>query len=252
MSGRFAGRSVIVTGSGSGIGRATAVRFAAEGASVLVADIDLDAARQTVHEIDASGGIGIALRVDVSQPADVSAMVQAAVSAFGRLDVLHNNAYWGPINTPVVDISFEDWQRTVDVTLGGVFLGCRYAIPAMIEGGGGAIVNTASSAALMGSPQYAAYCAAKGGVVSLTRSVAFDYGKKGIRANAVAPGLIETPATVPVLANPERRAFIESSLLVNRFGQPSDVAAMVTFLASDEASYINGQVYAVDGGRTIV
>lgn len=249
---RFAGKSVVVTGAGSGIGRASATRFAAEGGAVLVADIDLAGAEETVAGITAAGGRALALRVDVSEPDQVEAMIARAVAEFGSLDVLHNNAYWGPINTPIVDISLDDWRRTVDVTLGGVFLGCRVAIPVMIANGGGVIVNMASTAAVLGSPRYAAYAAAKGGVISLTRSIAYDYGREGIRINAVAPGLIETPATVPVLAAPGRREQLEALSLVGRFGQPADIAAIVTFLASAEAEYITGQTYNVDGGRTVL
>lgn len=249
---RHQDKSVVVTGAGSGIGAATAARFAAEGATVLAADIDLDAVTAVVAKIVADGGAARAIRTDVADADDVQAMIAAAVEHHGRLDVLHNNAYWGPINTTVVDISLDDWRRTVDVTLGGTFLGCRYAIPAMLANGGGAIVNMASTAALMGARQFAGYAAAKGGVVSLTRAIAMDYGRQGIRANAVAPGLIKTPATVPVLADPARKEVMTAQLLVDRFGEPEDIAAMVSFLAGDEAGYINGQVYSVDGGRTIV
>lgn len=248
---RFLGRVVIVTGSGSGIGRETALAFAREGAQVVVADIDPDGASGTVAEVDDAGGQATVCRVDVSDDESVREMVDLAVHTYGRLDVLHNNAYWAPLNRSVTETSLSEWDRTIAVTLTGVFLGCKHAIPAMIEGGGGAIVNTASVSALAASPRFGAYIAAKGGVVALTRSVAFDYGPAGIRCNAVAPGLIETPATVAVLADPERRAWLTSKILVGRTGQPSDIANAVLYLASDESAFMTGQTLVVDGGRLI-
>jgi len=248
---RFSGRVVIVTGSGSGIGRETALAFAREGAQVVVADIDPDGASGTVAEVDDAGGQATVCRVDVSDDESVREMVDLAVHTYGRLDVLHNNAYWASLNRSVTETSLSEWDRTIAVTLTGVFLGCKHAIPAMIEGGGGAIVNTASVSALAASPRFAAYIAAKGGVVALTRSVAFDYGSAGIRCNAVAPGLIETPATVAVLADPERRAWLTSKILVGRAGQPSDIANAVLYLASDESAFMTGQTLVVDGGRLI-
>ncbi len=249
--GRFSGKVVVVTGSGSGIGRETALAFAREGAQVVVADIDTDGAARTVAAAEEAGRTAIVCRVDVSDDESVRGMVDLAVRTYGRLDVLHNNAYWAPLNRSVTETSLEEWDRTIAVTLTGVFLGCRHAIPAMIENGGGAIVNTASVAALAASPRFGAYVAAKGGVVALTRSVAFDYGAAGIRCNAVAPGLIETPATEAVLADPERRAWLTSKILVGRPGQPSDIANAVLYLASDESAFMTGQTLVVDGGRLI-
>ncbi|MGI8723533.1 MAG: SDR family NAD(P)-dependent oxidoreductase [Geodermatophilaceae bacterium] len=248
---RFLGKVVIVTGAGSGIGRETARAFARERAEVVVADINTESATQTVSQIEEAGGAAAACTVDVSDDESVRQMIAFAIARYGRLDVLHNNAYWAPLNRSVTETSLQEWDRTIAVTLTGVFLGCKHAIPAMIQGGGGAIVNTASVAALASSPRFGAYVAAKGGVVALTRSVAFDYGSAGIRCNAVAPGLIETPATEPVFADAERRDWLTSKILVGRAGQPTDIANAVLYLAGDESAYMTGQTIVVDGGRLI-
>ncbi|TDD33333.1 SDR family oxidoreductase [Actinomadura sp. KC06] len=248
---RFEERSVIVTGAASGIGRETAVRFAREGALVTVADIDEEGARQTVEAIAAEGGTARACRTDVSDPEAVQAMVDGAAEAHGGPHVLHNNAYWAPLGRPVADTTLPEWDRTIDTTLKSVFLGCKYAIPHMVAGGGGVIVNTASTAGLVASPSFAAYMAAKGGVIALTRSVAFDYGKQGIRCNAVAPGLIRTPATDPVFQDEDRLGFLTGKLLVGHPGEPKDIAEAVLYLAGDESRFMTGQTLVVDGGRLI-
>lgn len=253
MSGpRFTDRAVIVTGAASGIGRQTAIAFAAEGARVLVADLDADGADETVAAITGAGGTASSFAVDVADERGVEAMVAACVDHYGSLDVLHNNAYWAPLYRPVTETSTDEWNRTIAVTLTSVFFGCKYALPVMLDAGGGVIVNTASVAGyLVGSPKFAAYMAAKGGVVQLTRSVAMDYGRRGIRCNAVCPGFIETPATAPLLADADRMELLLSKLLVARVGQPADIAAAVLYLASDESSFMTGQTLVVDGGRSI-
>lgn len=252
MRTRFEGRAAIVTGAASGIGRETAIAFAREGAAVVVADIDEPGAGETVRLITDAGGTAVATITDVSDDLAVAQMIATCRQRFGNVDVLHNNAYWAPLYRPLAETSLQEWDRTLAVTLTSVFLACRHAIPVMVEQGGGAIVNTASVAGFMvGSPQFAAYMAAKGGVVQLTRSVAMDYSRHGIRCNAVCPGFIETPATAPLMGDAERVAFLTSKLLVGRPGQPADIAAAVLYLASDDAAFMTGQTLVVDGGRSI-
>jgi len=246
---KLAGKAAIVTGAGSGIGRATATLFAREGARVVVADINLQGALETVEAIKATGGSATCVKVDVSLPQEVEEMVQRCLLEYGALDILHNNAYWAPVSRPLVETTEYEWDRTIDVTLKGVFLGCKYAIPEMIGRGGGVIINTASTAGLTTSPAFAAYMAAKGGVVQITKSVALDYGSKGIRCNAIAPGIIETPATKEQLDDPQMHRQMLSRCLVGRIGQPDDIARAALYLASDDSSFITGHVLVVDGGR---
>ncbi len=251
MPGRVAGKVAVLTGGSSGIGRASAVLLAREGASVVIGDIDEAGGAETVRLIEEAGGTVVFVPTDVSVADDVAALVEAAVDRFGRLDVLHNNAFWAPMDRPVTETSDEEWERTIDVCLRGTFHGCRAGIPAMVASGGGSIVNMTSVAGTKSSPRFAAYSAAKGGIVALTKSVAFDYGSQGIRANAISPGTIRTPFTEPILADDVRREYLASKILVGRVGQPEDIASAVLYLASDESSFVTGEVLTVDGGRTI-
>ncbi|HEV8310032.1 MAG TPA: glucose 1-dehydrogenase [Methylomirabilota bacterium] len=248
---RVEGKVAIVTGAGSGIGRAAARLLAREGASVVVADIDPETGQDTVRLIREDGHPAVFVRTDVARAEDVRHMTETAVEHFGRLDVLHNNAYWAKLETPVVETEEGDWDRTLAVTLKGVFLGCKYAIPVMIRGGGGSIINTASTSGLVASLRFAAYIAAKGGVVQLTKSVALDYGRQGIRSNCICPGLIDTPASAPALADPVRREWHLNQLLVGRIGTPEDVAWAVVYLASDESAFMTGHALVIDGGRLV-
>jgi NAD(P)-dependent dehydrogenase (short-subunit alcohol dehydrogenase family) len=252
---RFAGKVAIVTGGGSGIGRATARLLAAEGASVTVADLRLDAAESVVGEIEADGGIARAQAVDVSDADATAAMVSETVAAFGGLDVLHNNAAALDQNgrdQDVVTMELATWQRVIDVNLTGAMLGCRFAIPAMLERGGGSIVNTASAAAYYGGTSLLAYSTSKAGLVALTRNVATAYGERGIRCNAVAPGVVVAREAQDALGGPmgDRLRRYTTSHLTGRLGYPEEIAAAVAFLASDDASFITGETLRVDGGFT--
>jgi len=249
--GRVRGKVAIVTGGGSGIGRAAARFLGREGAAVVVADVDAESGEATAGLVRAEGHAAVAITTDVARSADVRRLVDSTVERFGRLDVLVNNAYWARLDTPVVDTDEEDWDRTLAVTLKGVFLGCKYGIPAMVKNGGGSIVNTASTSGLVASMRFAAYIAAKGGVVQLTKSIALDYGKHGIRCNAVCPGLIDTPASAPALADPVRREWHQSQLLLGRIGTPEDVAWAIVYLASDESAFMTGHALVIDGGRLV-
>jgi NAD(P)-dependent dehydrogenase (short-subunit alcohol dehydrogenase family) len=246
---RLDGKVAIVTGAGSGIGEATARLMAREGASVVVADLNREEAERVAGELVA----GMPVEVDVSNETSVERMILAAVQSFGGLDVLHNNATDSSLNAVDTDIATLDmavFDRLVAVNLKGQFLGCKHAIPALLERGGGSIVNTASIDGFVGRGVRAAYGACKAGVVLLTKSVASQYGTRGIRCNAVAPGLTLTPGAV----NNSNSEYIELSLRnypMPRLCTPEDVAKAVVFLASDDASYINAETLMVDGGATV-
>ncbi|MBM4385404.1 MAG: SDR family oxidoreductase [Deltaproteobacteria bacterium] len=249
---RLENRVAIVTGGGSGIGRATALALAREGAAVLVADISRERAEEVAAEVRAAGGAARARVADVADEASVAAMVAAAVAAFGGLDILHNNAAatdWAVMggDGEVAQLDLAIWERTLAVNLRGPFLGCKHAIPALLARGRGAIVNTSSASGLTGDLVRTAYGVSKAGLAVLTQSVATQYGKRGIRCNAIAPGVIETPALRQNVA-PEQIALYERHHLTPRLGSPDDIANAVVFLASDDAAFITGQVISVDGG----
>jgi NAD(P)-dependent dehydrogenase (short-subunit alcohol dehydrogenase family) len=243
---RLAGKVAVITGAASGIGRATATRFAQEGAKVVVADINQAGGEACAQQIKAAGGQAVFIKTDVSQEADLQNMIEVAVSTYGGLDILHNNAYWTEAKT-ATETTNENWQQTLDVTLRSVFLGSKLAVSHLRARGGGVILNTASVQSVVGVSGYAAYQAAKGGVMSLTRALALELAPD-IRVVAILPGAIDTPA----LATSEEQT-VDSLLEVipmKRIGQPEEVANVALFLASDEASYVTGAGFVVDGGYT--
>jgi 3-oxoacyl-[acyl-carrier protein] reductase len=242
----LAGRVALITGGASGQGRAAAKLFAKQGATVVVADIDDVGAKETVDEC--SGGL--AVHADVSQRPDVDAMIAAAVDTCGRLDILYNNAAI-QMSGRLVDCTEEEWDITIATNLTAIFWACRAAIPVMLAGDGGTIINTASVLGLIGSEGYAAYGAAKAGLVALTRQIAVEYGPK-VRANVIAPGSIDTPRFRKVLTQlGDADAFInglQQTIPLKRLGQAEDVAGIALWLASDQSAYVTGAVIPADGG----
>jgi NAD(P)-dependent dehydrogenase (short-subunit alcohol dehydrogenase family) len=247
---RLTGKVAIVTGGASGIGQATARLFAAEGAAVCIGDIDGDAGARTVAEIVDNAGQALFVRADISLAEDAEKLVTAAVERWGGLHVLHNNAYWARQGRTVVTLEESDWDRTLDVSLKGMYLVSRYAIPHMLRSGGGSIVNMASAVGLIGTRSNPAYAAAKGAVISFTKSLAIDFGKQGIRANCIAPGSIATAANAERRQDPRWAASVLDNTLLSRTGVPEDIAYAALFLASDESGYVTGTTLVVDGGAT--
>jgi len=250
MSGRFAGRGILVTGAGSGIGRAAAQLFAQEGGRVVVVDQDENEAQATVTSIREAGGEALSIGADVSREADCRGMVERALAAYGRLHVAFNNAGIGASGFAVADEEEVTWSRLIDVNLKGVFLAMKYEIPAMVGAGGGAVVNTASVAGLVGERGIGAYSASKHGVVGLTRTAALDYIGQGVRINAVCPGATRTRILANWFQDPKVESFILSRHPIGRIAEPEEIARAVLFLASDDASFVVGQALAVDGGLT--
>jgi NAD(P)-dependent dehydrogenase (short-subunit alcohol dehydrogenase family) len=249
---RLAGKVALITGAGSGMGRAAAELFASEGARLVVSDVADDAGKDVVATIRAAGGDATFVHADVSQWSDCQTMVQAAVDTFGGLQVLYNNAGIFPADDGgVLDTPDATWRRVMEVNLQGVWHGCKAAIPAMLASGGGSIINVASFVALMGAATaQIAYTASKGGVLSMTREIAVEYARRGIRANALCPGPIETPLLQELLSDPERRARRMVHIPMGRLGRAEELARAALFLASDDASYMTGASLVIDGGIT--
>lgn len=249
---RLAGKAAIVTGAASGIGKATAWALAREGAAVILADIDESGAGKVAREISTAGGRAIGFGADIAEERDIQNMIMASVSHFGRLDILHNNAVASSPqiigrDIDVVSMDAEIWDRTMRINLRGPMLACKYALPEMIKGGGGSIINMSSASGLTGDLARPAYGASKAAINALTLSVATLHGKQGIRCNSIAPGVIDTPALRANIAAQDL-AMYERNHLTPRMGRPEDIAEMVVFLASDAAAFITGQVISVDGG----
>ncbi len=250
---RLKDKVVFITGAGGGMGREAAIRFAAEGAKIIANDIRGDAVEETVEVIKGKGGEAIAVPGDVAREADVKKAIEIGEGTFGKIDVLYNNAGIMPDeDASVLDMDEAIWDRVFAVNVKGVAFCCKYGIPALIRAGGGSVINVASFVALMGCtvPQDA-YTASKGAVIALTRSLAVQFGRKGVRVNAISPGPILTPLLEKLFTDPEKRALRLNRIPLGRFGKPMDVVNVALFLASDESGWINGANIVVDGGITV-
>jgi len=247
MAGRIDGRVALITGAASGIGEATAKRFAQEGAKVVVADINGEAAERVAAQIRAAAGDAVAFRADVADALDAAAMIAQAIASFGRLDILHNNATSGTMGY-IGDTTLEGWNHTLAVNLTAPFLAAKAALPGMIAQGGGVIINTSSAAAISAEHGLGAYAAAKAGVISLTRSIAIEYARHNIRCNCIVPGGVLTPPTQAFInAVDGAHARMLKANPAHRLGRPEELANVALFLASDESSFVNGAAYLVDG-----
>jgi NAD(P)-dependent dehydrogenase (short-subunit alcohol dehydrogenase family) len=252
MAGGISGRVALVTGAASGIGAATAHRFAAAGARVVAVDIRGAEVERVAAAIRAAGGVASALAADVADPRAAAGMIEHAVATYGALHILHNNATSGTIGR-IADMELGEWNRVIAVNLTAPFVATKFAIPIMLRQGGGAIINMSSAAALQSEEGLGAYAAAKAGLLALTRNTAAEYGRHGIRANAICPGAVDTPPTRAfVQAVDGVRERMERANTLRRLGQPEELAAVVVFLASDDAAFINGATYVVDGGATVL
>jgi NAD(P)-dependent dehydrogenase (short-subunit alcohol dehydrogenase family) len=250
--GRLDGKVALITGAASGMGKVAAMLFATEGAAVVVADVTDDVGEATAEAINGDGGSAAYVHADVSNASEVDAMIGFTIERFGALHVLYNNAGVFPSDDgSVLGTPEETWDRVMAINLKGVFLGCKYGIPAILDSGGGSIINVASFVALMGAATaQIAYTASKGGVLSMTREIAVEFARKNIRANALCPGPIETPLLAELMSDPARRERRLVHIPIGRLGQAHELANAALFLASDESSFMTGATFVVDGGIT--
>lgn len=250
--GNFSGKVAFVTGGGTGIGRATALAFARGGASVAVVGRTREELEESVHLIEQEGGRGVAITCDVGKSDEVRAAVERTVEALGRLDIAFNNAGVEQPTKPLVEVTEDDWNLVLDVNLRGVFLCMKHQVPQMLKQGGGVIVNTGSGASVMGIAGQAAYCAAKFGLIGLTKAAALDYAKSNIRVNAVCPGYVDTPMMQRFTGGTaEGRQNVLDDVPVRRPASPEEIAATVVWLCSDAAAYVIGHALVIDGGQTL-
>ena len=248
----LADKVALVTGAGSGIGRASALAFAQARAKVVVCDVDSKSGLETVRLIRDAGGEALFVQADVSKSSDVENMVRLTVAEYGRLDVAHNNASVEPANASILDSSEEDWNRVIDINLKGVWLSMKHEIPAMLEQGGGSIVNTSSTVGHLGQSNMASYVASKHGVIGLTKAVALEFVDAGIRVNAVCPAVVATSMFERFTRGDDHVAStLISSLPMKRLIKPQEVANSVLWLSSDKAAYLNGHALVIDGGLSI-
>ena len=245
---RLENKTAIITGGASGIGRASALCFASEGAQLVIADVNGDGGQETVNLIKQQGGTAVFYETNVSDSKQVKELVSATVENFGKLDILFNNAGVGNPDVKSVDLEEEDWDRIIDINLKSVFLGIKYAVPELKKAGGGSIINTSSLLGIKGQKYLTAYNASKAGVILLTKNAALEYGKDQIRVNAIAPGVIDTQIIEGWKNDQRKWPIISRANALGRIGTPQEVANAVLFLASEEASFITGATLSVDGG----
>ena len=253
MAGRLAGKVALITGGASGQGRVAAVRFAQEGAKVALSDVNEDGGVQTMHMVQENGGAAYFVPADVSVEVNARDMVDAVMRQYGALHILYNNAgiVGSGADSDVTQLSVETWDRILNINLRGIFLCSKYGVPALIQSGGGAVINTASIAGLIGSPFAGhAYTASKGGVIALTRAMAMSYARHKVRVNAICPGGVETPMTAGFKEDPAVWQHYIDSHPIGRVGTSEDIVHLAVYLASDESSWVTGSIFTIDGGRT--